>query len=145
MKDSEDSQIKLQEPALWEDQRLPKVPVQGLPPLTAAGFTLTRWVLILIAAFITGALLLLYVRDVSYASVCAGFEALLREHPQLEEQRLAIIKEIYIDIHRRHEEFRTFWLETVKVILLNVFLPVLTALLGYIFGRASLDQSDQAD
>jgi hypothetical protein len=37
-----------------------------------------------------------------------------------------------VETHRA--AFRTFWLEITKTILLNVLLPVLTALLGYVFG-----------
>jgi hypothetical protein len=33
--------------------------------------------------------------------------------------------------------FRTFWLELTKTVLLNVFLPVLTALLGFVFGTTN--------
>ena len=30
--------------------------------------------------------------------------------------------------------FRAFWLDMVQMVLVNVLLPVLTALLGYVFG-----------
>lgn len=33
--------------------------------------------------------------------------------------------------------FRDFWLKILQMVLLNVLLPVLTALLGYIFGTQS--------
>jgi hypothetical protein len=32
--------------------------------------------------------------------------------------------------------FRTFWFDTLQLILLNVLFPTLTALLGYIFGTS---------
>ncbi len=36
---------------------------------------------------------------------------------------------------------REFWLKTVQLILGNVLLPVLTALLGYVFGTQSTESS----
>jgi hypothetical protein len=41
-------------------------------------------------------------------------------------------------IAEERTSFRTFWLEITKTILLNVFLPVLTALLGYVFGTTQI-------
>jgi len=41
--------------------------------------------------------------------------------------------------------FRTFWSTTVQMILLNVLLPVLTALLGYVFGTTQARAAKQAE
>ncbi len=38
--------------------------------------------------------------------------------------------------------FRTFWLQMAQMILLNLFLPLLTALLGYIFGSQQAQKGD---
>ena len=38
--------------------------------------------------------------------------------------------------------FRAFWFELIKTILLNVFLPVLTALLGYVFGTTQVNKGN---
>jgi hypothetical protein len=37
----------------------------------------------------------------------------------------------------QRESFRKFWLQSIQMILLNMLLPVLTALLGYVFGTQS--------
>src|SRR5262245_5358159 len=41
--------------------------------------------------------------------------------------------------------FRTFWSTTVQTVLLNVLLPVLTALLGYVFGTTQARAVKQAE
>jgi hypothetical protein len=40
------------------------------------------------------------------------------------------------------KEAREFWLKTVQLILGNVLLPVLTALLGYVFGTQTANSSE---
>lgn len=52
-------------------------------------------------------------------------------------EQLRLIRDFTKDIHDNHQSFRTFWISAAQLILVNVLLPLLTALLGYIFGRES--------
>ena len=40
-------------------------------------------------------------------------------------------------VDMQHAEIRNFWIEVIDTVLLNVLLPVLTALLGYVFGTSN--------
>jgi hypothetical protein len=48
--------------------------------------------------------------------------------------RLRLMKEYAQDAHEHRQAFRSFWLQAAQLVLLNLLLPLLTALLGYIFG-----------
>lgn len=87
-----------------------------------AGIYLTWGVLALIFVFLSAILLALWVNE----SRSAALESRLIEG-SMEPARIDIAI-------RQRAEFRIFWLEVTKTILLNVFLPILTALLGYVFG-----------
>jgi hypothetical protein len=52
----------------------------------------------------------------------------------LELDRVRLLKEFIKDSQDHHQAFRSFWLQAAQLVLLNLLLPVLTALLGYIFG-----------
>src|SRR5262249_26270897 len=54
----------------------------------------------------------------------------------LDIDRLRLMKEYAKDAHDHRQAFRTFWLQAAQLVLLNLLLPLLTALLGYIFGSA---------
>ncbi len=49
-------------------------------------------------------------------------------------ERLRLLKDYAKDAHEHRQAFRSFWLQAAQLILLNLLLPLLTALLGYIFG-----------
>jgi hypothetical protein len=44
------------------------------------------------------------------------------------------------DVDAQHQTFRTFFMQLAQMLLLNLLLPVLTALLGYIFGTQQAQQ-----
>jgi hypothetical protein len=48
--------------------------------------------------------------------------------------RLRLLKDYAKDAHEHRQAFRSFWLQAAQLVLLNLLLPLLTALLGYIFG-----------
>jgi hypothetical protein len=58
-------------------------------------------------------------------------------------ERLRLLREIAKDIRDYHQAFRSFWLQAGQLILLNLLLPILTALLGYIFGSAQSGRTSQ--
>ena len=55
--------------------------------------------------------------------------------------RLRVMRDFTKDIHDNHQALRTFWISATQLILVNVLLPLLTALLGYIFGRQTAQSS----
>lgn len=87
-----------------------------------AGVYLTWGVLGLIGIFLAVILLILWANESQSSTLAAKLIEAGKDAATLQsvaEQRAA---------------FRTFWLEITRTILLNVLLPVLTALLGYVFG-----------
>ncbi len=51
--------------------------------------------------------------------------------------RLRLLRDLMKDANDGHQALRTFWISAAQLILVNVLLPLLTAMLGYIFGRAA--------
>lgn len=49
-------------------------------------------------------------------------------------EKLRLFRDFASDAHAHRQAFRSFWLQAAQLILLNLLLPLLTALLGYIFG-----------
>lgn len=58
--------------------------------------------------------------------------------------RLRLMRDFVKDAQEHHQSFRTFWISATQLILVNVLLPLLTALLGYIFGRQSAQGAPKA-
>lgn len=48
--------------------------------------------------------------------------------------KIRLLAEFSKEVDSSHQNTRTFWLQIAQMILLNLLLPILTALLGYIFG-----------
>jgi hypothetical protein len=91
-----------------------------------AGVNLTWGVLGLIGLFLSVIILILWANESQNSSLAAKLIEAGKDAAALQsvaEQRAA---------------FRTFWLEITRTILLNVLLPVLTALLGYVFGTTQV-------
>lgn len=95
-----------------------EVPVKDLPPLPRAGVKLAHWILIMIAGFVLVSVVWIGVTEFLYLQWLA----------QHQNDVDAVIKE--------HGAFRDFWLKIFQMVLLNVLLPVLTAILGYTFGSS---------
>jgi hypothetical protein len=53
----------------------------------------------------------------------------------MDTDRLRVMRDFAKDVHDHHQGLRTFWASASQLVLVNVLLPLLTALLGYIFGR----------
>lgn len=60
-------------------------------------------------------------------------EAASRNAPGNVERTKALV-DFYKEVETENQGTRTFWLQISQMILLNLLLPILTALLGYIFG-----------
>ena len=108
-----------------QEVHAPPAPVGA--PLTGkerAGVLLTWGVLGLIAAFLIVVLIVLGINE-----------------SQSRELVNALIKTSDLDtlkhVDMQRAEIRNFWLEVIDTVLVNVLLPVLTALLGYVFGTSN--------
>lgn len=97
-------------------------PVAPLSGKEQAGVNLTWGVLYLIGAFILVLVTILLINE--YRAATLARELIQAGRPA----------EFIQAVETQRAAFRTFWLELTKTILLNVLLPVLTALLGYVFG-----------
>lgn len=54
--------------------------------------------------------------------------------PAADAQHLALIKELQKAQAEERTARRAFWMQSAQLVLINLLLPILTALLGYIFG-----------
>jgi hypothetical protein len=98
-----------------------------LGPLPKAGIRLALWILVLMSAFVVIAIIWIALDDWSYS------QWLYAQHSLQSEDVNAIMRE--------QATFREFWLKIFQMVLLNVLLPVLTAILGYTFGSRSYSGS----
>lgn len=62
----------------------------------------------------------------------------------LETEKVRLMGEFVKDAQTSHQAFRSFWLQVSQLVLLNLLLPVLTALLGYIFGSQQASRPNSA-
>jgi hypothetical protein len=60
-------------------------------------------------------------------------------------ERIRQVVEFARDVNAHRAEFRSFWLQAAQLVLLNLLLPVLTALLGYIFGSREAQGAARRD
>jgi hypothetical protein len=93
-----------------------------MPPLSKAGVDLAHLLLIMIAVFVMIAVIWIWLSESSYSAW------LLRTH--------AAADPTLADMASAESSFREFWLKIFQMVLLNVLLPVLTAILGYTFGSS---------
>lgn len=101
-----------------------KAPFRDLPPITRAGVSLFKLVIGVTVGFLTVAIIGCALRE--YGMICALKSLSLKNDPQL----ITFMDKLYADI----EAFRSFWKDMIQMVLINVLLPILTGLLGYIFG-----------
>jgi hypothetical protein len=126
------------------EEPLPLVPLSGrLEPLASAGVNLTKWVLIILCVVLTlliGAafyqekqftdLLTASLRAESAPLVVKGGQPNGVTDMQGHREMLKAYEEVV-------DASREFWMKLGQMMLLNLLLPVLTALLGYVFGSRS--------
>ena len=98
-----------------------EVPVTGLPALPKAGVKLAGWLLFIISIFVVVMIVWIGVSEFRFS------QWLQSPHSSLKADDVnAIVRE--------HETLREFWIKIFQMVLLNTLLPVLTAVLGYVFG-----------
>ena len=97
-----------------------------------AGVSLTWGVLTMISIFVTVMIVFLWTNESKSSDALIrvlGIRDSLTAVPALDTTRFRLVS-------AERASFRSFWLGLTQMILLNVLLPVLTALLGYVFGTA---------
>jgi hypothetical protein len=92
--------------------------VKDLPPIQKAGYKLAIFVLIIIGVYILFIICLLLFNDLDISDVYNA-NSLPENFDKLSEEKRA---------------YRKFIIEVSQLVLLNLLLPTLTAILGYIFG-----------
>ena len=138
-------------------------PVAPMPEIAKAGVELTKWVLAITTAFIILALVIATVgeyralsRSQEYSTALVQSLVLRRPEPgavsggsaatdtaaqrrRIEAARAdsATTQALLAHLVTEQAAVRQFWLSIFQMVLLNVLLPVLTALLGYVFGSSS--------
>lgn len=118
---TETQQVNLTEA---EQIRPEQAPVgEPLSEKEKAGVYLTWGVLAMVTVFVVFALIFVWRRE-SGTDAAIGT---LGQASALDTLRFRLIA-------TERSSFREFWLKLVQMILVNVLLPVLTALLGYVFG-----------
>jgi hypothetical protein len=93
-----------------------------MPPLSRAGVDLANLLLFMIAVFVVIAVIWIWMAESNYSAWLVHTH--VRGDPSLESMASA------------EGSFREFWLNIFQIVLLNVLLPVLTAILGYTFGSS---------
>lgn len=118
----------------------PLVPVGGLEPLAGAGVTLTKWVLMILAAMLVLLISAVFYQEKQFTDL---FGASLRTDSApfvVKEGQPNGVRKVggQSEMLKTYQEVmnasREFWMKLGQMILLNLLLPVLTALLGYVFG-----------
>jgi hypothetical protein len=114
----------------------PTAPASGLPKLAEAGVILAKWVLVILAVYIVIAVSVLIWEEARNLSLMeSGYSQLMA--PNVSAETKDGVKEVMTQFDTQRKTFREFWLQFVQMILLNLLLPVLTAILGYVFGSKS--------
>jgi hypothetical protein len=123
-----------------DTSNLPTTPAQAAPagptlsPLAGVGFTLAKWILCIMSGFILLAGVGLFVHEWHHANIIkTSYEGSANKGQNCAPMEAGIEK-----IKLQRKEFREFWLQGSQLVLLNLFLPTLTAILGYIFGSREL-------
>ena len=103
--------------------------------IAASGVELARWVLVIMSGFIVIAIGWLAFSELIYAyELTHTSNFIVLTDGSKPEAAEAAVKAIAEKITADRTSFHEFWLKVLQVVLLNVLLPVLTALLGYVFG-----------
>jgi flagellar biosynthesis/type III secretory pathway M-ring protein FliF/YscJ len=98
------------------------------PSLNMIGYRLSRFVLWIISAFIFFLVIFLFVKQFD-ATASIQIPEQLNLADSSFSRKLELIKEL----REEKKNYRDFTLQISQMVLLNLLLPVLTAILGYIF------------
>jgi hypothetical protein len=117
---------------------LPAPAAPRLPPLAGAGLTLAKFAFAILAA-----VLLLLIGALAYQEIRVG-ELLAEAYraiggiavPDPSAEQIKARQEFLQTYNEAVNAAREFWSAMAQMILLNLLLPVISALLGYVFGSS---------
>ena len=122
-------------------------PVERAPFLTVAGVNLAAFVLAAIFVLAVALTLLIYRTESGHSPTeVVAIERLLeqatRQHLAASSpEALQHATELVGKLSDARKSARDFWMGLVQLLLLNIFLPVLTSILGYVFGTSKASDS----
>lgn len=131
------SKIDVENP---REDKPPVVPVQPMSGLERAGIQLAWGVLTVIAFLATLLVVMVAIDEFGPAppEVVAMQALVMKVAGQTtappSDATLKLINDALVHLKDAHKESRSFWVGFTQLLLVNVLLPVLTAILGYIFG-----------
>ncbi len=111
-------------------------PVSDPEPLTGkekAGVSLTWGIIWVIIGFLLMILSIFVWGENQFLSVLEHIEKLGSDTTPEQLKELASLTS---ELEKQQGSFRSFWFDTLQLILINVLFPTLTALLGYVFGTS---------
>lgn len=107
----------------------PEAPAGPLTGLQGAGVNLAKWVLLIIVAFLLVSILLLLYSEITNTNLLNRvYTEVIAKDPN-SSAGTAFVEHV----KAQRKEFRDFWIQLEQMVLLNLLLPVLTAILGYVF------------
>ena len=107
-----------------------EAPVRPMSELQGAGVNLAKWLLVIISSFLIISIIFLLITEVSSANfIRANQQEIIKS-----DTNGTAITAFMEQVKLQRKEFRDFWLQLMQMVLLNLLLPVLTGILGYIFG-----------
>lgn len=111
-------------------------PVSEPEPLTGkekAGVSLTWGIIYILIAFLIAILCIFSWGESQFFSALAEIS---NSKTGANPYSLNEMNSLLAEVESQRTAFRTFWFDTLQLILLNVLFPTLTALLGYVFGTS---------
>lgn len=115
----------------------PKVaPVVDPEPLTGkekAGVSLTWGIIGVLVGFLVVILVIFVWGESQFLST---LEQIIKFEATTTPEQLKELAALTSEVGEQQSSFRTFWFDTLQLILINVLFPTLTALLGYVFGTS---------
>ncbi len=111
-------------------------PVADPEPLTGkekAGVYLTWGIIAVLVGFL---IIILAIFAWGENQFMLSLEQLETLNASASPEHLQKLTELTSEVGQQQSNFRTFWFDTLQLILINVLFPTLTALLGYVFGTS---------
>ena len=125
------------------------VSADRLPPVAAAGVSLAKIVLGMVMLTIVLLASYLVIVDLSQGSELArANDAMVRQAGLgnvAGAEQVRVLGDLAKQLGEQRAAFRAFWLQMAQLILLNLLLPLLTALMGYIFGATQASSAARSD
>ena len=119
-------------------------PVSEPEPLTGkekAGVSLTWGIIGVLSFFLFMILVIFFWGEYRFLTGLDQLEHLKDATPE----KLNELTNLLAALDEKQKSFRVFWFDTLQLIVLNVLFPILTALLGYVFGTTKNNNSSNIE